>query len=112
MGTWWVMRALVTTCRRKITLSYRGLPMSMQISSITEEVEVRINAVLRGLATARAQIPSLACEDELVAGSQFNDPKKNVIEADIMESAVKGRELANTLLNSEASGDGEAVKAR
>ena len=101
-----------SSVRRKIVVSYRGLDVALTVSSLEEEVEIRMWSVLKGTAVVRGLLDCLGVESDLTNGVTFTLPGTNPITSDVLSDAVAGRNAANTLLKGEVASDGEAVKAR
>ena len=92
-------------------LYYRAMPVTMVVSSVAEEIELRVWCGVKSLAVHTKKLLPLGCEDSLCAGAAYQPPGGSPISAVLLEGPASARRLANTFLNSEASGDGEAVKA-
>lgn len=49
--------------KREVSIAYRGIQFSVKVSSLADEVDLRMAAFLKGLAQAHGFLPQLLCED-------------------------------------------------
>ena len=54
------------SAHREIEISYRGVALAMLVSSLSDEVDMRLAAALRAEALRLGMLPGLACELELI----------------------------------------------
>ena len=88
---------------------YRGVKTNVTISCLQEEVEIRIQAMLRGHAASSGDLTALFCEESLV-DNKFKG-KAGHIDKALLDGSQAARTAANKLLSGDACTDGGTVKA-
>ena len=83
--------------------------MTVAISCLEEEVDIRMQSLLRSHAAAAGDLVALFCEDSLTDPS-FKGTKGHV-DPRLLEASRAARTSANRLLSGEAATDGDTVKA-
>ena len=81
--------------KREIDVSYPGVPLSLPVTSISDEVDVRWACVLRSEALRMEVLPGLSCELELIQYTSAVE-KNFTIEAVLLADNKSTREKANT----------------
>ena len=90
-------------------MNYRGIPTKVTISCLQEEVDIRIQCLLRSLAASAGDLVPLFCEESL-ADPKFKGKPGHVDQA-LLRASSAARSAANTLLAGDAATDGDTVKA-
>lgn len=90
-------------------MAYRGIPTKISISCLQEEVDIRIQCLLRSLAASCGDLVPLFCEESL-ADPKFKGKDGHVDKA-LLVASNAARAAANKLLAGDAATDGDTVKA-
>ena len=90
-------------------MNYRGIPTKVTISCLQEEVDIRIQCLLRSLAASAGDLVPLFCEESL-ADPKFKG-KDGLVDKALLLASSAARAAANKLLAGDAATDGDTVKA-
>ena len=94
---------------REITVSYRGVDIAVPVQSVTEELQIRLAAVVKTRARDQDLLPALFMEDSLVARNRV--PELGKVQPELLAEAKVARATANQMLGSENWLHGEAVQS-
>lgn len=95
--------------KRVIKVAYRGVEVSIKVTDIAEEFDMRAAASIKSDAAASGDLIPLFCEAELVKKDVLGT--KGKIHADLLKQSQEARTLANAELLGDACKDGETIKA-
>ena len=94
--------------RRVVSLSYRGCSFDMQLSTARQEMDVKLQILIKHAAVHNAQVPCLTFEAELVDKSV--GPKLAGVSDALVDATRKARETANALLEQARIHGAEGIK--
>ena len=95
--------------KRAIKVEYRGVEVSIKISGIAEEFDMRAAALIKSEAASCGDLTPLFCENELVKDKSKGT--KGKIHPDLLKQVNEARQVANDDLQGDACRDGETIKA-
>jgi hypothetical protein len=95
--------------KREIQVKYRNVACSLKVTSLMEEVDVRVACALKSSAVACGDLVALLCEDDLVQNGVIGT--KGQISADVLRACQVARESCDETLMATTSLDGASVVA-
>ena len=94
---------------RKITVFYRDVEIVVPVQSVTEDLQIRIAAIVKTKARDQDLLPALFMEDVLVARNRVIEGGQ--VSAELLAESKVARATANQMLGSENWLHGEAVQS-
>ena len=95
--------------KREIRYLYRGVSVACCVSTVQEELSLKISACIKGRAVESGQLPSLWCEDGLVASGRATP--LHGVEPSFLREAALARASCKELLPDHESGSSLAIKS-
>ena len=93
--------------KREVMMRYRNTQFVMQVSTVSEEFDLKLSVVAKTVALQRGELPELWCESQL---GSLDVPKVRAVAKDMLQDNRLAREKANQFLSS--AGIDDVDKAR
>ena len=95
--------------KRLVQLSYRGCCFELPLSSARQEMDIKLQILVKHCAVAAGMLPSLTFEEELCDKKAV--PALKGVAEDLVEASRKARETANALLEQAQANGSEGIKS-
>ena len=97
-----------SSSKREVTIWYRGVALAAVVSSVNEELNLKVAAAIKTRAVDSKQLASLWCEDELVPSGRPKPEHK--VDASLLREGILARNSCNGFLPEGECATGLAIK--
>lgn len=94
--------------KRTVTVTYRGVPIEVKVSTVTEELDMHIASALKARAVADGQIEEWYCESDLVP-RDYKSPVGKV-SAELVKDWAIARSKANAIFEDNEDSHSDELK--